>query len=280
MLPTDVEDTVKRALIEDLGPEGTTDVTSDLIDRTKNALATVFVREHAVLCGSHWFSEVFNQVSSDVQIEWHCQDGDRIKPDQTVCTVRGNAASILMAERTALNFLQTLSGTATATRNYVDAVAGYKTKILDTRKTVPGIRSAQKYAVRTGGGTNHRFGLYDAVIVKENHQYANLSIETVIDKLSNKRSTLKFIEVEIENLDQLKHAIKSNVDRVMLDNFTVDQIREAVRINDNQVQLEASGNITLDNVRQIAKTGVDFISIGAITKNLQAIDYSMLFVSK
>lgn len=276
-LPDDLSKVVESALLEDLGPG---DITASLIEPGIQASASVLVRESAILCGSPWFNEVFNQLDNSVTLEWTAEEGDRISPGQTVCKLSGAATSLLSGERTALNFLQTLSGTATATRMFADAVAEFGVRILDTRKTIPGLRAAQKYAVRIGGGTNHRMGLYDGVLVKENHQYISQSTKSIIDQMGRRHIKVSLVEVEIEKLDELESAIASGANRVMLDNFSVSDIEAAVRQNNHRVELEASGNVDLDSIQTIAATGVDFISTGAITKHLQAIDYSMLFDSE
>ena len=273
-IPDDISDIVRIALREDIG-DG--DATSALIDDSKNAKASVVVRESAILCGSPWFNEVFHQIDPSTQLDWLVEDGNAINAKQTVCRLSGNARALLTGERTALNFLQSLSGTATATSHFAREIVDYGTRILDTRKTIPGLRSAQKYAVRVGGGTNHRFGLYDGVLIKENHQYVTQSLDTLLLKLSDNQKLPTLIEVEIERLDQLEIALQSGANRIMLDNFSIDDIALAVEINAHRVELEASGNIDLDNIRQVAETGVDYISVGAITKNVRAIDYSMIF---
>ncbi len=276
-LPDDLSKVVKVALREDIG-QG--DITASLIEPGLQASASVLVRESAILCGAPWFNEVFNQLDDSLKLEWFAEDGDKITPGQTVCKLSGAASSLLSGERTALNFLQTLSGTATVTRKFADAVAEFGVCILDTRKTIPGLRTAQKYAVRIGGGTNHRMGLYDGVLVKENHQYISQSTKSIVDQMGRRHIKVNLVEVEIEKLDELEGAITSGANRVMLDNFSVSDIEAAVRQNNRRVELEVSGNVNLDSIRAIAATGVDFISTGAITKHLQAIDYSMLFDSE
>ncbi|MDE0310545.1 MAG: carboxylating nicotinate-nucleotide diphosphorylase [Acidiferrobacterales bacterium] len=273
-LPGDIPDIVRVALREDVG-DG--DATSCLIEDREHVNAYVKVRESAILCGCAWFNEVFHQTDPSIQIDWLCDDADELHANQTVCRLNGSARSLLTAERTALNFLQTLSGTATVTNQFVQAIAEYRTRILDTRKTVPGLRNAQKYAVRIGGGTNHRHGLYDGILIKDNHQYATHSLESILRGLPDSRPAL--IEVEIERLDQLEGALRCGANRIMLDNFSVDNIAQAVKINAHRVELEASGNIDLGNIREVARTGVDYISVGAITKNVRAIDFTMLFDS-
>ncbi len=272
-LPNDLSAVVGNALQEDIGPG---DVTATLINSDLTASAQVLVRETAILCGSSWFSEAFHQLDSSIEIEWFANEGDTISPDHPVCALRGAATALLSGERTALNFLQTLSGTATSTRAYVEAAAPFGTRILDTRKTIPGLRNAQKYAVRVGGGCNHRTGLYDGVLIKENHQFIVHSPQSMIDRLTRGGTSVNLVEIEIESLDALESAIASGANRVMLDNFSIADISAAVKQNNRRVELEASGNIELDAVPTVAATGVDFISIGAITKHLRAIDYSML----
>lgn len=276
-LPNDLSKVVKAALREDIGPG---DLTASLIEPGIQTSASVLVRESAILCGSPWFNEVFNQIDNSVKLEWFAEEGDKISPGQSVCKLCGAATSLLSGERTALNFLQTLSGTATATRKFTNAVAEFGVRILDTRKTIPGLRTAQKYAVRIGGGTNHRLGLYDGVLVKENHQYISQSTKSIVEQMAGRHINVNLVEVEIEKLDELESAIASGANRVMLDNFSVSDIEAAVHQNNRRVELEASGNVDLDSIQAIAATGVDFISTGAITKHLQAIDYSMLFDSE
>jgi len=271
---SEITKAVTTALAEDIG-EG--DVSANLIGPHRSAHATVKVNEQAILCGRAWFEESFQQLDASVTVIWNFQDGDLMKSGQVVCRVKGNARSILSAERTALNFLQTLSGTATATRQFAEAVSGYDVRILDTRKTLPGLRNAQKYAVKTGGGFNHRMGLYDGALIKENHQSVSRSLKSTVAQLSHQRNENFLLEVEIQRLDQLEEAIDSGANRIMLDNFSLQDAAAAVQANDNRVKLEASGNIGLDNIRDWAETGVDYISIGALTKHVQAVDYSMVF---
>jgi nicotinate-nucleotide pyrophosphorylase (carboxylating) len=277
-LPTDIPDVVARALAEDLGSG---DVTAALIDEEKRAEARVLTRESAILCGAAWFDEVYRQIDSRVAVRWLHADGARIDPDAIVCTVAGPARALLTGERTGLNFLQTLSGTATSASRFADAVRGTSARVLDTRKTLPGLRTAQKYAVRCGGAYNHRQGLYDAILIKENHIAAVGSIELAVSRARAKAPSL-LLEVEVENLGQLRAALDTTADRIMLDNFELPQLREAVAIRNahkgKRTELEVSGNIELDNVRSVAETGVDWISTGAITKHVRAIDYSMRFV--
>ena len=271
--PTYVSQAVKAALQEDVGSG---DLTAQLIPADRTARATVITREDAVLCGTAWFDEVFRQSDSRVRVTWSARDADRVRADQQLCSLEGPARSLLTGERTALNFLQMLSATATVTRKYVDAVAGTKCRILDTRKTIPGLRVAQKYAVRCGGGTNHRIGLFDAILVKENHIAAAGSIAGAVAEARRLNSKV-LLEVEVENLTQLREALDARVDRVLLDNFSLDQMREAVKITNGRTELEASGNLSLETLRSVAETGVDFISVGGLTKHVRAVDLSMRF---
>ena len=265
--------TVRAALNEDIGSG---DITAILIPKEQTASATVICREQAVLCGQPWFDAVFAELDSHISVCWQAQDGDNIKNNQTLCTVTGPARSILTGERTALNFLQTLSATATLARRYAETVADLPVRILDTRKTIPGMRQAQKYATRTGGCDNHRSGLYDAILIKENHIAATGSINSAVSAARNNNANV-MIEVEVENADQLQQALAAGADRLLLDNFDIEALTAAVQRIAGRAEVEASGNITLENLRDTARTGVDFISIGALTKNIQAIDLSMLF---
>ncbi|OGT20351.1 MAG: nicotinate-nucleotide diphosphorylase (carboxylating) [Gammaproteobacteria bacterium RBG_16_57_12] len=274
-LPDDISRAVQFALQEDIGSG---DLTAMLIPEQSQARARVISREPAVLCGTAWFDEVFRQLDPRTEVLWAARDGDAVTPDQTLCTLHGNARTLLSGERTALNFLQTLSGTATLTRRYVDAVAGTSCRILDTRKTIPGLRAAQKYAVVCGGGQNHRFGLYDAILIKENHIHAAGSITAAIHSARH-QSPASFLEVEVETLEQLQEALACPVDRILLDNMDARTLRLAVTLTARRIPLEASGSISLNNIRIIAETGVDYISIGRITKDIKAIDLSMRFIS-
>lgn len=265
---------VAAALAEDLGGG---DLTAGLLSADLHARARLVVREEAVLCGCAWFDAAFRQLDPDVSIEWAAADGERLVPDQTVCRVTGRARALLSAERTALNFLQTLSGTATATARYVAAIEGTPALVLDTRKTLPGLRLAQKYAVRCGGGTNHRVGLYDAVLIKENHIRAAGSIAAALHAAAAVGGRARFVEIEVEDLDQLEQALAAGADRVLLDNFGLDGLREAVRRNAGRARLEASGGVSLATVRDIAATGVDYVSVGQLTKDVRATDYSLQF---
>lgn len=268
-----INNAVNTALDEDIGNG---DVTAASFNNDETASAKVISREAAVLCGQQWFDLVFHKLDPNIVIDWKLNDGDSMKPDETVCTLNGNAKAILTGERTALNFLQTLSGTATKTKIYVDRISGTDAQILDTRKTLPGMRYAQKYAVRCGGGENHRIGLFDAILIKENHIATAGTVTEAVNQAKQHFPNLK-LEVEVETIDQLKQALKTETDVIMLDNFTLAELENAVAITDDKKKLEASGNMTLENIREVAKTGVNFISIGAITKHVQAVDFSMRF---
>jgi nicotinate-nucleotide pyrophosphorylase (carboxylating) len=269
----DVHEDVARALAEDLG-DG--DITALLIPESRRAQAVVISREAAVLCGTAWFDGVYHAIDPQVHIDWRMHDGDDISPGMTLCSLSGPARALLSGERTALNFLQTLSGTATLARRYVTAVADTGARILDTRKTIPGLRHAQKYAVRCGGGHNHRMGLYDAILIKENHTLTAGSITQAVTA-ARRTTTGKPVEVEVETLEELREALAADPDIILLDNFTPENLVEAVAINRGRTKLEASGGITLDNIRRVAETGVDYISVGGITKDLRAVDLSMRF---
>lgn len=270
-LPANISNTVRTALQEDLGSG---DRTAMLVPGTTVAKATVITRDNAVLCGTAWFDEVYRQIDPAIAVSWKAQDGDPIAPGTAVCRLQGPARALLSGERTALNFLQLLSGTATMTHEYVSLLSGSSTRLLDTRKTIPGLRSAQKYAVLCGGGHNHRMGLFDAILIKENHILAAGSISAAVAQAKTQGVP---IEVEVENLKQLEEAIAAGADTLLLDNFDLAHLREAVALNRGRVRLEVSGSVTKDNLRAIAATGVDFISIGALTKNVRAIDFSMRF---
>jgi len=276
MLPSSklIYDLVKQALAEDIG---TGDITAMLIPESKTAHARIITREPMVLCGEAFVRKVFKQVDAHTDIHFKILDGEHADAGATLFEAHGTARALLTAERTALNFLQMLSGTATQTRRYVNALIGTHTKLLDTRKTIPGFRLAQKYAVKCGGGHNHRIGLYDAFLIKENHIMACGSITTAV-ATAKKIAPGKPVEVEVETLQQLQEAITAKADIVMLDNFDIPEMQNAVELNQSQSKLEASGNVSLENIANIAKTGVDFISVGAITKNIQAIDLSMRLI--
>ena len=272
-----VPDIVQVALAEDVGSG---DLTAQLIAAKTTARATVITREEAVICGQPWVEETFRQVDAAVRIVWSVQEGARVPANTVLCTLTGPARALLTGERTALNFLQALSGTATTTRRYADALAGTPCRVLDTRKTIPGLRLAQKYAVRCGGGTNHRIGLFDAILIKENHIAAAGSIAAAI-KSARQIDGSVMIEVEVENLAELEQALAAGADRILLDNFTLDDMRTAVSrtraSNRPHTELEASGNVTLESLHSLAQTGVDFISVGGLTKHVRAIDLSMRF---
>ena len=268
-----IEETVHIALREDIG-DG--DITAELIPSDAVSLANVISREDCVFCGMDWFEEVFRQIDDEVFIEWHVQDGDSIEAGDTICSLSGPSRSLLSGERSALNFVQTLSATSTLASRYARAVAGTSAVVLDTRKTIPGLRAAQKYAVTCGGCQNHRMGLFDAILVKENHLLAAGSIQAAVDE-ARFHSPGYPVEIEVESIEQLELAISAGVDRILLDNFTPGQIREAVKLNKDHIPLEASGGITLENIREYAETGVDYISTGSITKDIIAVDLSMRF---
>ena len=265
---------VAAALAEDIGPG---DLTAKLIPAGKQARAMVRSREAAVLCGAPWFTEVFRRLDPQVLIEWQVAEGDALQPDREFVQLSGNAAALLSGERSGLNFLQALSATATRTREYVRAVGGTRAKILDTRKTLPGLRFAQKYAVRIGGGHNHRFGLFDGALIKENHIMAAGGIGAALAAAQREIPPDAMLEIEVESIAGLIEALDSGAKMVLLDNFSVDQLREAVRVNAGRAELEASGGVDLNSVRAIAETGVDRISIGSLTKDVKAIDLSMRF---
>ena len=267
---------VRAALAEDIG-DG--DLTAALIPETQQAQATVITREAAVLCGQPWVDAVFAELGGEVSIDWLCSDGDTVAPEQKLCQLRGPARTILSGERTALNFLQTLSAVATATRRYVAVVAGTRATILDTRKTIPGLRLAQKHAVRVGGGSNHRIGLYDGILIKENHIVAAGGITPAVQSARNQGTTV-LLEVEVETIAQAEEALRAGADRLLLDNFSTALMHEAVALRDRLAPgtgLEASGGIDLQTIRAVAETGIDFISVGDLSKNIRAIDLSMRF---
>lgn len=280
----DIQIQVQQALDEDLGVNTncefmSQDVTASLITEDKNVKAQLVSREKAILCGQEWFNTAFKLLDNTIEIIWHFNDGQEINDNDVVCEIVGNARYILTAERTALNFLQTLSASATQTNTLVKAIDKTNCKILDTRKTIPGLRIAQKYAVTCGGGVNHRVGLYDMVLIKENHIHAAGSILAAVEKAREKFPSLK-IEVEVENLVELEQAIDCKVNRILLDNMDVASLKQAVELTNKKVDLEASGNITLENILSIAKTGVDYISTGSITKNIIAVDFSLRIIGE
>ncbi|HEB83026.1 MAG TPA: carboxylating nicotinate-nucleotide diphosphorylase [Gammaproteobacteria bacterium] len=272
-----IEENVFNALKEDIG-EG--DITAELIPPDNISLATVISREACVFCGLDWFEECYRQLDPEILIDWCVDDGDRVEPGQVLCTISGSSQNIVTGERTALNFVQTLSATATLAARYASEVEGTGAKVLDTRKTIPGLRLAQKYAVSCGGCENHRIGLYDAYLIKENHINACGGIAQAINEAQFRNPDIP-VEIEVENLDELQLAITAGADRVLLDNFDLQQLKQAVNLchkdSGQKVVTEASGNITLKNIHEVAGTGVDYISIGALTKDIRAIDLSMRF---
>ncbi len=267
----ELEHEVAYALREDVGSG---DISAELIAPDTRAIAKVISREAAVLCGQAWFEAVFRQIDPAVVVYWLANEGQSLLADQPLCYVKGCARSLLTGERTALNFLQTLSGTATEVSHYVQALQGFSTRLLDTRKTLPGLRHAQKYAVSCGGASNHRMGLYDAFLIKENHIASCGSITEAV-KLARKYHPDKWVEVEVEDLVQLEEALAVACERILLDNFSVDAVGEAVRLTQKRAQLEVSGAVDLSTIREYAALGVDFISVGALTKHVRAIDLSM-----
>ncbi len=268
-----IKDNVSLALKEDVGTE---DITASLLDEGGNSKATLISREDAVLCGKAWFDEAFHQLDPNIEIAWQADDGEDIHINQRLCVLTGSTRALLTGERTAINFLQTLSGTATQVSEYVKQVRGTGARLLDTRKTLPGLRMAQKYAVTCGGGLNHRVGLYDGFLIKENHILAKGSITNAVQEAKKRGMP---VEVEVEDLKELEEALAVQPDRILLDNFSIDNLFRAVEMAQGQISLEASGNITLKNLRNVAKTGVDYISIGALTKHVTAVDFSLRFES-
>lgn len=284
MLPPNeiIQANVRAALAEDLGEpdfsDASGDLTAQLIPAEQTARARIVTREDAVLAGQAWFDGCFRALDPQAQIAWQAQDGDRVAAGQTLCEVSGQARALLTAERSALNFLQTLSGVATITRRYAEAVAGTKARIYDTRKTLPGLRQALKYAVRCGGGENHRLGLYDGILIKENHIAAAGGIRPVLEQAFALAPAGVFVQIEVESLSQLEQALACGVKLVLLDNFDLAGMRQAVALTAGRAQLEASGGVDLASVRAIAETGVDRISIGGLTKHLHAVDLSMRLI--
>nr|WP_240224540.1 carboxylating nicotinate-nucleotide diphosphorylase [Rheinheimera hassiensis] len=276
LLQQEIIRSVSNALAEDLGflPLSEGDITASLIPQSQQASASIITRENCVVCGAAFADEVFRQLGNDVKLQWQVTDGDKVTANTTLCTLSGPARILLTGERTALNFLQLLSGTATTTAHYVQFLHGSNTRLLDTRKTLPGLRFAQKYAVSTGGGKNHRIGLFDAFLIKENHIAAAGSIAAAVAS-ARQNFPGKPVEVETENLAELQQALNAGADIIMLDNFSTADIVQAVSINNGQAKLEVSGNITSERLAELATTGVDYISSGALTKHVQAIDLSM-----
>jgi nicotinate-nucleotide pyrophosphorylase (carboxylating) len=278
-LAAEISRNVDAALSEDVGAG---DLTASLVPGDRQVKANVISREAGVLCGSSWFAECVARLDPTAKITWHAAEGDRITPDQLLCEIDGNGRALLTAERSALNFLQLLSAVASKARIYADAISGTKAQVVDTRKTLPGLRIAQKYAVRAGGGGNHRLALWDAILIKENHIHAAGGIPQAMaaakQVAAQAKDRCKFIQIEVESLDELNQALVAGAKMILLDNFNLDMMREAARINAGRAILEASGNVTLETIRGIAETGVDRISVGALTKDVKALDLSMRFV--
>ncbi|WP_341659001.1 carboxylating nicotinate-nucleotide diphosphorylase [Vibrio sp.] len=277
-LPKEISRSVTEAIKEDLGGtlDPAADITASLIPVNAHNEASIITREHGIFCGSEWANEVFKQLGGEVNIKWYVKDGDKVEPNQVLCDLSGPSRALLTGERNAMNFIQTLSGCATTTAQYAKQLEGTNCRLLDTRKTIPGLRSALKYAVACGGGFNHRIGVFDAYLIKENHIIANGGITQTI-LTAKQLHPGKPIEVETENLQELTEAIDAGADIIMLDNFTTDMMREAVKINAGRAALENSGNVTLETLREYAETGVDYISVGALTKHIKALDLSMRF---
>ncbi len=273
-LAAHIESNVEAALAEDIGSG---DLTARLIPAENTATATVICREAAVLCGTAWFEACFRNLDAGIEIKWHARDGEAIAAGQTLCEIQGNARAMLSAERPALNFLQTLSATATAARQYVEAVRGTHAMIMDTRKTLPGLRVAQKYAVKCGGGKNQRVGLYDGILIKENHIMAAGGIREALTQAANIAAQGISIQIEVESLDELEQALAAGAKLILLDNFDLETLRAAVKQTGSRAELEASGGITLETVRAVAETGVQRISVGSLTKDIKAVDLSMRF---
>ena len=278
MLDAEIERNVAAALTEDVGSG---DLTAQLVPAGEHRRATVIAREDALLCGSAWFERCFARLDAAIRITWRAGDGQSITPEQILCDIEGPARALLTGERSALNFLQLLSGVATRVRQYADLVAGTRALVVDTRKTIPGLRLAQKYAVRCGGGGNHRLGLYDGILIKENHILAAGSIAAALSAArqvaERAAGNCQFVQIEVETLDELQQALAAGADMILLDNMSLAQLREAVAVAAGRALLEASGNVGLDTVRAIAETGVDRISIGSLTKDVRALDLSMRF---
>ena len=280
-IENDIPEAVARALQEDLGGDidSERDITAQLLPADTQAHAQVITREAGVFCGKRWVEEVFNQLGSHVSLTWHIEDGQAVVPDQLLFEIEGSARLLLTAERTALNFVQTLSGVASEVSRYVKLLEGSQTQLLDTRKTLPGLRTALKYAVLCGGGNNHRLGLSDAFLIKENHIIASGSIGQAVEKAFWLHPDVP-VEVEVESIDELNQALDAAADIIMLDNFSLDEMREAVKITHGRSLLEVSGNVTETTLPQIAQTGVDYVSVGALTKHVRALDLSMRFQQK
>ncbi|MGQ4276615.1 carboxylating nicotinate-nucleotide diphosphorylase [Pseudidiomarina sp. E22-M8] len=275
LLAADRQQMVARALTEDLnGVNGDLDITAQLIPASQQAQGRIITREDAVICGTAWVDEVFAQLGGDVQVNWHIADGERVSANSLLCELHGPARTMLTGERTALNFLQTLSGVATTTASYVELLAGSSTKLLDTRKTIPGLRTALKYAVVCGGGSNHRVGLYDAYLIKENHIMACGSIAAAVAE-AQRLNPGKTIEVEVESLEEYEIAMNAGADIIMLDNFSYEDIHTAVKSRSKNVRIEVSGNVIREQLKTLVSTGIDYISSGALTKHIRAVDLSL-----
>ena len=266
---------VTRALQEDVG-QG--DLTATLVPESRAAQARLMTRQDGVLCGVEWFNRTFDELDPDVEIFWHHKDGDEVVAGSSLCEVEGHARGMLTAERTALNFVQLLSGVATKARQYVKAIEGTRARIYDTRKTIPGMRLAQKYAVRAGGASNHRIGLYDGILIKENHIMAAGGLRSAVERALRAAPEGTMMQVEVETLEQLREALEAGATLILLDNFDMARMREAVKVAGDRAELEASGGVTLQNVREIAETGVHRISVGSLTKDVKALDLSMRFI--
>ncbi|WP_308388105.1 carboxylating nicotinate-nucleotide diphosphorylase [Acidithiobacillus sp. AMEEHan] len=275
MLPADITESVRHALAEDLGSG---DLSAALIAPRQELQARIISREAGVLCGQPYVEAVFAQLSADLQVDWQVTEGAEIAPEQVLCTLHGPARALLTGERSALNFLQLLSATATQTRAFVERLQGSSTRLLDTRKTLPGLRLAQKYAVRVGGGHNHRLGLFDGILIKENHLAAIGGIAPAVARARALAPVLTRVEVEVETLEQLDEAVAAGADMVLLDNFSLPALREAVARVARRIPLEASGNISLETVTAVAATGVDYLSVGSITRNVQSLDLSLRYL--
>ncbi|HBO21549.1 MAG TPA: carboxylating nicotinate-nucleotide diphosphorylase [Providencia sp.] len=280
-LSVDIPFMVSVALKEDLGQlvDYKQDITGQLLNENTLATARIITREQGVFCGQQWLDEVFHQLGGQVKVHWQVRDGDTVAPNQILCEMSGPSQVLLTGERTALNFIQTLSSVSTVTALYVEQLKGTRAKLLDTRKTIPGLRTALKYAVLMGGGFNHRLGLSDAYLIKENHIISAGSVEQAVN-LARKAHSEVPIEVEVENLDELLQAIKADADIIMLDNFTTKMMKDAVVLTAEKAALEVSGNVTLSTIKEFAETGIDFISVGALTKHIKAMDLSMRFVNE
>jgi nicotinate-nucleotide pyrophosphorylase (carboxylating) len=272
-IPADLALTVQQALEEDIGSG---DLTSQLLPLDKISSAKVICRENAIMCGIPWFNEVYHQLDAGFHISWHVSDSDLLTKDTVICELNGSARTMVTGERAALNFIQLLSATATITNEYAQLIKGTNTQLLDTRKTIPGLRTAQKYAVACGGGKNHRMGLYDAILIKENHISASGSIA---DAYKSALQIHDNVEIEVETLDELQQALDAGAKQILLDNFDLEMMRQAVKLSAGQSKLEVSGSVTRETIKSFADTGVDYISVGALTKNVRAIDFSMRIAS-